>query len=82
MIQLLQTFRTRFKHLMDLADNSRRDPTVFQRLDVLERDLFKDANAARVKLNEWLAETGATLCAADMVVNYKKRKRVDLDSSR
>lgn len=64
---------------MDLADNCRRDPTVLQRLDVLERNLFKDANAARVKLNEWLAETGATLSAADMVVNYKKRKRVDLD---
>lgn len=67
---------------MDLADNCQSDPTVLQKLDILERRIFKDANSARVKLNEWLAETGATLTAANMVVNYKKRKRVDLETSR
>lgn len=67
---------------MDLADNCQSDPMVLQKLDILERRIFKDANSARVKLNEWLAETGATLTAANMVINYKKRKRVDLDTSR
>lgn len=64
---------------MDLADNCQSDPTVQQSLDILERSLFKDANCARAKLSEWLIETGATLEAANMVINHKKRKRVDLD---
>lgn len=64
---------------MDLADNSQSDPTVQQRLDFLERGLFKDANNSRAKLNAWLVETGATIGAANMVINHKKRKRVDFD---
>lgn len=64
---------------MDLAENCRSDPTIQQSLDILERRLFKDANLARAKLNAWLLETGTILEAADMVINHKKRKRVDLD---
>lgn len=66
---------------MDLADNCQSDPSVVQSLDMLEKYLFKEGNKARSKLNEWLAETGVTLVAADMVVNHRKRKRVDLNYS-
>ncbi|KAJ8984313.1 hypothetical protein NQ317_012284 [Molorchus minor] len=72
---LLHTFRIRFRQLMDLADNSISDPSVQQRLDVLERRLFSDSYKARAKMNSWLVETGATMEAANMVVNHKKRKK-------
>ncbi|KAJ8927000.1 hypothetical protein NQ314_020563 [Rhamnusium bicolor] len=73
------TFKTRFRQLMDLADNSISDPSVQQRLDTLERRLFRDSYNARTKLNAWLIESGATIEAANMVVNHKKRKRIDVE---
>ncbi|KAJ8937969.1 hypothetical protein NQ318_003729 [Aromia moschata] len=76
---LLHTFRTRFRQLMDLADNSISDPSVQQRLDTLERRLFKDGYNARTKLNAWLVESGATIEAANMVINHKKRKRLNME---
>lgn len=62
---------------MDLADNCQSDPTFYQTLDTLERGLLKDAVLAGAKLNAWLIQTRAALEAADMVINHKKRKRVD-----
>ncbi|CAH0550016.1 unnamed protein product [Brassicogethes aeneus] len=78
---LLHTFKTRFRHIMDLADNSISDPTVQQKLDFLERRIFEDGHKAKGKLNDWLWVTSSTMEAANMVVNHKKRKRVDLDES-
>lgn len=76
---ILQTFQARFRHLMDLADNTISDPTIQNRLDMLERKLFHEAQAARTKLNEWLIESAAVLEAANMVVNHKKRKRAEIE---
>ncbi|CAH1164469.1 unnamed protein product [Phaedon cochleariae] len=76
---LLHTFKTRFRQIMDLADHSVSDPTVQERLETLEARLFSDAYDARTKLNAWLVESGAILEAANMVVNHKKRKRMNLD---
>ncbi|KAG5898555.1 hypothetical protein JTB14_012454 [Gonioctena quinquepunctata] len=78
---LLHTFKSRFRQLMDLADNSISDPAVEQRLDILERRIFKDAYRARTKLNTWLVDSGAALEAANMVVNHKKRKRINMDEA-
>nr|XP_023019552.1 DNA replication complex GINS protein PSF3 [Leptinotarsa decemlineata] len=76
---LLHTFKTRFRQLMDLADNSISDPSVQERLDSLERRVFQDASKARTKLNTWLVDSGALLEAANMVVNHKKRKRINME---
>lgn len=73
-----QTFKTRFRQLMDLADNSISDPSVQQRLDTLERRLFNDAYTARTRLNKWLVDSARPLEAATMVANHKKRKRIDI----
>lgn len=66
--------------LMDLANNIGNDPTVLDRLDMLERKIYIEAHNARRKLNNWLMESGVTLEAADMVVNHKKRKRMHLEN--
>ncbi|XP_076267902.1 DNA replication complex GINS protein Psf3 isoform X1 [Rhynchophorus ferrugineus] len=76
---LLHTFITRFRFIMDLANNADSDPTVQNRLDMLERRLFKSGHIARTKLNTWLLDSGAPLKAANMVTNHRKRKRVDDD---
>lgn len=64
---------------MDLADNSMSDPTVQQTLDILERKLFNDAYKARMKLNTWLKDSNTTIEAANMVINHKKRKRMNIE---
>lgn len=62
---------------MDLANNSISDPSVQQQLDTLEKSIFKDGYNARMKLNHWLVQSEAALEAANMVVNHKKRKRIE-----
>ncbi|XP_030762308.1 DNA replication complex GINS protein PSF3 [Sitophilus oryzae] len=74
---LLHTFTTRFRLIMDLANNADSDPTIQNKLDTLERRLFKDGHNARMKLNTWLLESGIPLKAASMVDNHRKRKRVN-----
>lgn len=64
---------------MDLANNTGSDPAVQNRLDSLERKLFKDGHAARTRLNTWLTDSGTPIEAAAMVINHKKRKRVDVE---
>lgn len=64
---------------MDLADNTISDPAIQSRLDMLERKLFQEGQAARIKLNEWFVESGVVLEAANMVANHRKRKRVDVE---
>ncbi|CAG9855993.1 unnamed protein product [Phyllotreta striolata] len=76
---IIDTFRSRFRQLINLADNSISDPMVQQRLDTLERKLFNDAYKARVKLNIWLEHSATVIEAANMVVNHKKRKRINLE---
>ncbi|KAL1513595.1 hypothetical protein ABEB36_002989 [Hypothenemus hampei] len=76
---LLHTFITRFRLIMDLANNSESDPSIQQKLDMLERRIYAAGHAAASKLNKWLLESGAQLEAAVLVTNHKKRKRVDDD---
>ncbi|CAH1365300.1 hypothetical protein MTP99_001580 [Tenebrio molitor] len=76
---LLHTFTLRFRQIMDLVDNVLSDPTITQRLDALECSMFKTAHDAKLKLTSWLNVSEVPLEAAAMVVNHKKRKRVDED---
>ncbi|XP_017785099.1 PREDICTED: DNA replication complex GINS protein PSF3 [Nicrophorus vespilloides] len=76
---LIYTFITRFRKIMDLADNMGLDPLINDGLDMLERGLFFEGHKARTKLNNWLIQTGMQLEAANMVTNHKKRKRVNLE---
>lgn len=64
---------------MDLAQNLENNPLVYQKLDMLERRIYKDGHAAAMRLNHWLLESVAPMQAANMVTNHKKRKRVDDD---
>lgn len=64
---------------MDLADNIISDSTIQDSLDALERKLYNDGHKARMKLNTWLVESGVALEAASMVINHKKRKRIDIE---
>lgn len=66
-------------HLMDLADTVCCDPSVYSRLDTLERRLLRDSQIGRSKLNEWLVESSTPLVAAATVMNHKKRKRVEIE---
>nr|CAH7758854.1 unnamed protein product [Callosobruchus chinensis] len=68
-----------YRNLMDLADHSVSDPSVQHSLDTLEKKIFLASHAARTKLNSWLIQSGSPLEAAELVVNHKKRKRVDVD---
>uniref|UniRef100_A0A1Y1JX65 DNA replication complex GINS protein PSF3 n=1 Tax=Photinus pyralis TaxID=7054 RepID=A0A1Y1JX65_PHOPY len=76
---LLHTFRSRFKELMDFADDVVCDPVKQNRLDMLERTLFQKAHFSRMQLKSWLNNSEMRLEAATMVINHKKRKRIDVD---
>lgn len=67
------------KQLIDLTNNAVCDPTMLDRLDFLEKTLFNDGHIAKMKLDEWLLQSNMRLEAANMVVNHKKRKRVDIE---
>lgn len=64
---------------MDLAYNTASDPTINSRLDSLEQKLFHEGQTANTKMKEWFLEAHTPLEAANMVINHKKRKRVEID---
>ena len=66
---------------MDLADNADPDPSIHNKLDMVEQKLYFVGHSARQKLNAWLRESEAPMEAAQMVVNHKKRKRMELEDS-
>lgn len=76
---MLQSFKARLRQLIDLSNHAISDPTVIDRLDFLEKTLFHAGHSAKVKLDEWLLKSDIRLGAADMVVNHKKRKRIDIE---
>lgn len=76
---ILETFKSRFRQLMNIAQNSGADPMLFNRLDLLERAIYKAARKAHLQLEKWLMHTEAPMEAAEMVLNHKKRKRAAID---
>lgn len=55
------------------------DPHIVEKLDGTESRLYQDAHSARIKLNKWLVESKMTMEPAKMVVNRKKRKRINME---
>ncbi|XP_069702569.1 DNA replication complex GINS protein PSF3 [Periplaneta americana] len=76
---LVQTFKERFRQVMDWAHNSGTDPAISQRLDSLERSLFREGHQTQAQLDAWLSQGPERITAAQMVVNHKKRKLADLE---
>ncbi|XP_046752353.1 DNA replication complex GINS protein PSF3 [Diprion similis] len=76
---LLQTFKSRFRLVMDWAQNTGTDPTVGLQLPILERKLFLTGRKSRCLLISWLKEGGGNIETSEMVANHKKRKRAELE---
>ncbi|GFG39412.1 hypothetical protein Cfor_08361 [Coptotermes formosanus] len=76
---LVQTFKERFRQVMDWAHNSGTDPLIIQRLDSLEKALFQEGYQTRAQLDAWLNKGASQITTAEMVINYKKRKLAVLD---
>lgn len=65
---------------MDMCEYTFVDPSSVDKLDILERRLYQDGHNSRMKLNTWLIESRVPIQAADMVINHKKRKRIDMEA--
>ncbi|KAL6255758.1 hypothetical protein P5V15_013001 [Pogonomyrmex californicus] len=76
---LLLTFRSRFRLVMDWAQNPVSDPMLNSLLPRLERDLFLTGRKAKEQLNEWLRKGSSIIKTSQSAVNLKKRKRTDYE---
>ncbi|XP_053995922.1 DNA replication complex GINS protein PSF3 isoform X1 [Hylaeus anthracinus] len=76
---LLQTFKSRFRLVMDWAQNPISDPTLETQLPRLERDLFLHGRKAKVRLLEWLKMGTNSILPSEITANLKKRKRSDYE---
>ncbi|KAG6804637.1 DNA replication complex GINS protein PSF3 [Apis mellifera caucasica] len=76
---LLQTFKSRFRLVMDWAQNPISDPTLVNQLPRLERDLFLIGRKAKVRLLEWLKGDTNNIISSEITTNLKKRKRAQFE---
>jgi len=76
---VFQTFRSRFRLVMDWAQNPVSDPMLNGLLPRLERDLFLTGRKAKLQLNEWLRKGSCVIETSQSAVNLKKRKRTDCE---
>ncbi|XP_078042043.1 DNA replication complex GINS protein PSF3 isoform X2 [Augochlora pura] len=76
---LLQTFKSRFRLIMDWAHNPVSDPTQGNQLPRLERDLFLNGKKAKIRLVEWLQMGTNSILPSELTANLKKRKRADYE---
>lgn len=70
-----QTFKSRFRLVMDWAQNPISDPTLANQLPRLERDLFLNGRKSKVRLLEWLKGGTNNILPSEISANLKKRKR-------
>nr|XP_033329909.1 DNA replication complex GINS protein PSF3 [Megalopta genalis] len=76
---LLQTFKSRFRLIMDWAHNPVSDPTQGNQLPRLERDIFLNGRRAKIRLLEWLKMGTNSILPSEITANLKKRKRADYE---
>ncbi|XP_046833026.1 DNA replication complex GINS protein PSF3 [Vespa crabro] len=76
---LLETFKCRFRLIMDWAQNPISDLTLGSQLPRLEKDLFLISRKAKVQLNEWLKKGTGIIETSEVAANLKKRKRTDYE---
>ncbi|XP_010882348.1 DNA replication complex GINS protein PSF3 isoform X1 [Esox lucius] len=77
---ILQTFIGRFRRTMDSSQNAYNEDTsaLVERLDYLERALFKAGQSGLNSFQCWERGRASTLTASSLVLNYRKRKITDL----
>lgn len=78
-ILYFQTFKSRFRLVMDWAQNPISDPTLANQLPRLERDLFLIGRKAKVRLLEWLKGDTNNIISSEITTNLKKRKRAQFE---
>ncbi|KAJ7997795.1 hypothetical protein DPEC_G00215830 [Dallia pectoralis] len=79
---ILQTFIGRFRRTMDSSQNAYNEDTsaLVERLDYLERALFKAGQSGLNSFQSWERGCASTLTASSLVLNYRKRKITDLQA--
>ncbi|XP_007558586.1 DNA replication complex GINS protein PSF3 [Poecilia formosa] len=79
---LLQTFIGRFRRTMDSSQNAYNEDTsvLVGRLDCLEKVLFRSGQNSLNGFQGWEKGQAAQLTASSLVLNYRKRKLVDVQS--
>lgn len=79
---LNQTFRNRFRHLMDSSHNSLDEDknALTSNFDRTELALFNLGQKSLYELQHWQTRKLQKIATADMVVNHKKRKRAVLEA--
>ncbi|KAI7812137.1 DNA replication complex GINS protein PSF3 [Triplophysa rosa] len=79
---VLQTFIGRFRRTMDSSQNAYNEDTsaLVERLDCLERSLFKAGQSGLNGFQQWEKGRSSHLTASSLVINYRKRKITDLQA--
>ncbi|XP_072519777.1 DNA replication complex GINS protein PSF3 [Salminus brasiliensis] len=79
---VLQTFIGRFRRTMDSSQNAYNEDTsaLVERLDCLEKVLFKAGQSGLNGFQLWEKGRAAQLTASSLVTNYRKRKITDLQA--
>uniref|UniRef100_A0A672RCD6 DNA replication complex GINS protein PSF3 n=1 Tax=Sinocyclocheilus grahami TaxID=75366 RepID=A0A672RCD6_SINGR len=79
---ILQTFMGRFRRTMDSSQNAYNEDTsaLVERLDCLERSLFKAGQSGLNSFQLWEKGRSSHLTASSLVINYRKRKIADLQA--
>ena len=77
-----QTFIGRFRRTMDSSQNAYNEDTsaLVDRLDSLERELFKMGQRGLNSFQGWEKGKASHLTASALVLNYRKRKMTDLQA--
>lgn len=77
-----QTFIGRFRRTMDSSQNAYNEDTsaLVERLDCLERSLFKAGQSGLNSFQLWEKGRSSHLTASSLVINYRKRKITDLQA--
>ncbi|MBN3284846.1 PSF3 protein, partial [Polyodon spathula] len=79
---VLQTYIGRFRRIMDSSQNAYNEDTstLVERLDVLERCLFRTGQAGLNDFQRWEKGQASQITASNLVQNYRKRKFQDLEA--
>lgn len=78
---ILQTFISRFRHVMDSSQNAYNEDTsaLVARLDELERALFQAGQKGLNDFQSWEKGQASQITASSLVQNYGKRKFTEVD---
>ncbi|XP_070574848.1 DNA replication complex GINS protein PSF3-like [Ptychodera flava] len=78
---LLQTFISRFRKIMDSAQNAYNEDTTHltSKLDESERSVFKAGQQGLNDFQRWQKGQTMKITTSEMVANYRKRKRAAME---